>query len=755
MWAEIIPITASSGKHLIRIMPAEGMNVKGIRGLIINFRSIPRFSFHNFIFMKRRLLVFAILGLSTHVALAQNAEDSLRVEQLEEVTISAVRAAEDAPVAQVTVNRKTIERQFFGQDGAFLLEKLSPSLVSYSESGTGLSNYGQMRLRGIDQTRINITLNGVPLNDMIDQGVFFSNFVDFGNSIESVQIQRGVGTSSNGVSSYAGSINFESISLAKAKPSAELQFTGGSFNTLRASAEVNTGLQENRTAFYARVSRVQSDGYRYNTSTAANSLFFSGAYFGEKHAFKFTGFAGQSQNGLGYTPVPLAQIQQDPRTNLVSENDIDNFGQYLFQLQHTYRIGAKSSLVSTVYHGGAGGDFPWGYATDTLGGFEQINYPLYNSHWGLMSNYNIKSETAGDFAIGLHTYTFNRRNLEYIIPNRNAPYYQDETSKDELAVFAKWEKAFSLGTEASDNLKIFADIQLRQLALGLGADPSFLGEEPAIPIRNYTFLNPKFGISYQLNQNWQLYSSFGRSGREPTRFDILGAVAVNGDNISLARDVNSVQAEYVNDLELGTRWNSESLSFQLNLFYMQFENEIAPIGEYIDAGFVQVYLNQEASSRQGIELNGTWDISNTFFNKANMLSLGGQLSLLQAQISSYQENDSSEVFENISPILSPQVNALVHLTYAPIKDLSFRLEARYLGEQFMELTNSEALTVPSSLVLNISANWNFYKKHALSLQVNNLTDELYYTYGAPDFSGGPAYFVQAPIHAYATLRLVF
>jgi iron complex outermembrane receptor protein len=246
--------------------------------------------------MKRRLLVFAVLGWSTQVALAQNAEDSLRVEQLEEVTISAVRAAEDAPVAQVTVNRKTIERQFFGQDGAFLLENLSPSLVSYSESGTGLSNYGQMRLRGIDQTRINITLNGVPLNDMIDQGVFFSNFVDFGNSVESVQIQRGVGTSSNGVSSYAGSINFESISLANAKPSAELQFTGGSFNTLRASAEVSTGLQENRTAFYARVSRIQSDGYRYNTSTAANSLFFSGAYFGKKHAFKFTGFAGQSQN---------------------------------------------------------------------------------------------------------------------------------------------------------------------------------------------------------------------------------------------------------------------------------------------------------------------------------------------------------------------------------------------------------------------------------------------------------------------------
>tara|TARA_R110001592_G_scaffold69489_5_gene213303 strand:+ start:27625 stop:29742 length:2118 start_codon:yes stop_codon:yes gene_type:complete len=705
--------------------------------------------------MKRRLLVLAVLGLSSQVTKAQNAEDSLRVEQLEEVTISAVRAAKNAPVAQVTVNRKEIEKQFFGQDGAFLLEKLSPSLVSYSESGTGLSNYGQMRLRGMDQTRINITLNGVPLNDMIDQGVFFSNFIDFGNSIESVQIQRGVGTSSNGVSSYAGSINFESISLANAKPSAEVQFTGGSFNTLRASAEVSTGLQENRTAFYARMSRIQSDGYRYNTSTAANSLFFSGAYYGEKHAFKFTGFAGQSQNGLGYTPVPLALIEQDPRTNLVSENDIDNFGQYLFQLQHTYRIGAKSSLVSTVYYGGAGGDFPFGYATDSLGGFEQINYPLFNTHTGFMSNYNNKTEVAGDFSIGLHAYTFSRRNLEYIIPNRNAPYYEDESSKDEIALFAKWEKAFSIGSSGSENLKIYADVQLRQLALNLGADQNFLGETPAIPTRNYTFLNPKLGISYQVNRNWQLYASFGRSGREPTRFDVLGATAVNASNIALARDVNSIQAEYVNDIEVGTRWNTESVALELNLFYMQFENEIAPIGEYIPEGFVQVFLNQQASTRQGIELNGNWDMGNTFSQSPNRLNLTGQISLLQAQISSYQPAGSNETFENITPILSPQVNGQLDLNYKPIKSFSFGIGARYLGEQFMELTNNDDLVVPSSLVLNLNANWNFHQKHTLSVQVNNLTNELYYTYGAPDFNGGPAYFVQAPLHAYATLRLVF
>ena len=159
----------------------------------------------------RVLLIISGLLISFSLRSQDEPVDTLAME-LEEISISAVRALPSEPVTATTVYRKAIENQFDGQDGAFLLEQLSPSIVTYSESGTGMSNYGQMRLRGIDQTRINITLNGVPLNDMIDQGVFFSNIIDFGNSLQSVQVQRGVGTSTNGVASYAGSVNFR-ISL--------------------------------------------------------------------------------------------------------------------------------------------------------------------------------------------------------------------------------------------------------------------------------------------------------------------------------------------------------------------------------------------------------------------------------------------------------------------------------------------------------------------------------------------------------------
>ena len=314
--------------------------------------------------------------------------------ELSEVIISAVRANESDPVTQKTVNKQEIENKFIGEDGAFLLEKLTPSIISYSESGTGVGNYGQMRLRGIDQTRINITLNGAPLNDMIDQGVFFSNFIDFGNSIESVQVQRGVGTSTNGTSSYAGAISFESVDIGDSIPYARVQLMGGSYNTRRGSAELFSGRLHHGFSLYSRFSSFQSDGYKYHTSTDSWSFFISGAYEGKKDRLMLTGFTGRSRNGLGYLPVAINDIKADPRTNYVNENDIDNFGQSFFQLQHShlFRIG---SLVSSVYYGGAGGDYPAGYfETDSIYGSNspgnyklsnrlvQINYPLFKKYTG-------------------------------------------------------------------------------------------------------------------------------------------------------------------------------------------------------------------------------------------------------------------------------------------------------------------------------------------------------------------------------------
>lgn len=666
-------------------------------------------------------------------------------QSTETALITAVRAAETDPVSQVTRSKDEIEAVYTGQDGAFLLERLSPSIVSYSESGTNLSNYGQMRLRGIDQTRINITLNGVPLNDMIDQGVFFSNFSDFGNSLESVQIQRGVGTSTNGVSSYAGSVNFESLNLEDSDPRAEVQLTGGSFNTQRASAEVQTGRLKNNTAFYTRFTKTNSDGYRYNSGTSSYSFFLSGAWFHKKHTLKFTGFLGRSKNQLAYLPVALSDIQDDPKTNYVSPNDEDDFGQWMTQLQHQYSINDKIQWSNTLYYAGAGGHFPAGFP-DEDGNFTQIDYPLYNDHFGAMSNLSGRSSNYNfRWNVGVHAYTFLRTNEEAVVPNYTEPYYRDQSQKDEIAAFAKLEQKWN-------RWRIFADAQLRSVRLGLEADEDFLGMPTSIPQRDWLFFNPKVGISYRLAKATQLYASLGRTGREPTRFDILGSTQINDSNLELVKDQESVKAEYVNDLELGYRYRSSRLQYQINAFYMQFENEIAPIGAFIPEGFVQIYENQEQSRRYGVELDFLWNISSQW-------KWRGNATWMQAEISQYTDASTDRTFENVTPILSPEWNVQNTLSFHPRDNISVGATVRYLGEQFMELTNDENLIVPSSWVSDFFVEYQFTSFLRANIQVNNIFDELYYTYGAPVTGAQgmtePGYFVQPPRHVYATLHFIF
>jgi iron complex outermembrane receptor protein len=659
--------------------------------------------------------------------------------------IQGVRAPEDAPVSQVTRSQAEIEAVYTGQDGAFLLEDLSPSLVSYSESGTQLSNYGQLRLRGIDQTRINMTLNGVPLNDMIDQGVFFSNFTDFGNSIESVQIQRGVGTSSNGVSSYAGSVNFESIDIWSAEPGGQLQLTGGSFNTLRASAEVQTGKLENNTAFYTRFTQTEADGYRYNSATSSYSIFFSGGWQGNKHQFNFTGFTGRSKNQLAYLPVALSDIKEDPRTNYVSPNDRDDFGQWMGQLHHQYRLSPQIRWSNTLYYAGAGGQFPAGFQNED-GEFTQIDYPLFNDHIGYLSHLDGRSARYGlQWNAGVHLYTFRRTNEEAVVPNFSTPYYRDRSQKDELSGFLKVEKNL-------DRWRLFADAQIRYVRLLLNADESFLGISAPIPDRSWLFVNPKLGASYQLSSRSQAYLSFGRTGREPTRFDILGSTQINESNLELAQNPESVAAEYVNDLELGYRFRSASLQFQANAFFMQFENEIAPIGAFIPEGFVQIYENQESSRRYGVELDYQWSLTDQWV-------LQGQASWMQAQISQYYDRNLDMTLQNVTPILSPEWNLTQSLQYKVTGGLLLGAQLRYLSEQFMELTNSDELTVPSSFVVDTYLHLQATDHIHLQFQFNNVFDELYYTYGVPVTGATgqtePGYFVQPPRHIYATATLTF
>lgn len=649
---------------------------------------------------------------------------------MEGVIIQGVRADEDDPVAQSNVSKAELEKVYNGEQPTFYLEDLTPAIFSYSESGTKLANYGFMRLRGITQERINMTLNGVPLNDMIDHGVFFSNFTDISNSFESVQVQRGVGTSSNGVASYAGSINFESVNIEDREQGGQVELGLGSFNTYRMNTSLSSGMIDDKWSFYGSYSRILSDGYRYNTHTNARSFFFSGGYFGENDLIKINAFDANSKNGLGYEAVAESDLENDPRTNYLNENDKDDFGQRLVQLQHTHIFSDQFSTNASLYYGGAGGDYLYTFL-DEDGNQQQINFPLYNDHYGMMVNGFLE---AGNWEIssGIHGYIFDRVNEESFAPDFENPYYYETSDKKEFSWFAKAEWMHN-------DWKIYGDLQIRTNRLSIQPDYDYIGIPPEGDlVKEWTFINPKVGVSYDVNQNMTAYASAGRMGREPTRIDILGGFALGSANYDQAR-ADNFNPEYVNDYEGGIKLNYQNLSVSANYFYMDFKDEIAPIGEVMGFG-VQERRNIPDSYRTGAEVE--WN-----YLPVDFLSFRGNLTYMQSEIDSFTTG-AGNTYTNNTPTLSPEWIVNSEIQFTPLNNFTVGLSGKYVSDSFLEITNDPQMILPSYFVMDATLDYNV-KNITLRLEINNLSDEIYYSSGAPvdtDFDGvndEPGYFVNA------------
>ena len=692
------------------------------------------------------------------IALTANSE-------LEELIIQAVRASQEDPVTESTLSSTVLNRVYQGQQPVFLLERLSPSVLTYNESGTQMANYGGMRLRGISQERINMTLNGIPLNDMIDHGVFFSNFTDLGANFESIQIQRGVGTAPNGLASYAGSVNFETVRLKDRPQGGALNVGVGSFNTYRLNGNVSTGLVDDRWSMYGSYSSLASDGFKDNTSTSAYSFFLSGAYFGEKHLFKFNAFDANAKNGLGYLAAARSDIVGNPRINYLNPNDTDDFGQRLFQLQHSTKLNAQSSLQSSLYYGSAGGDYFYSY-DDGTGTLAQINYPLYNDQYGLMSTYFVEQD-GWKWSTGLHAYRFDRINEESVTPNFQAPYYRETSNKQEISWFgsAEW---------TLEQLSIQADLQLRATSLQVNPDYDFIGIASQGDLNyNWTFLNPKVGIYWKHHPGLSSYVSLGRMGREPTKIDIFGGFSLTADNFESASNTQ-FGPEYVNNLETGLRWNRPQVSVSGNLFYMDFVDEIAPIGEVLAFG-VQKRDNIANSNRYGIEVEwlsilkplasgaefGTAAGQDGSTRKESGIGLSweGSLSWIRGNIDSFSTADGMTYLDR-TPIFTPEWL----INQALVVDLSrrwnVRVEGRYVSESYMELTNNSEFKVPDYTLLNGQLSW-VGARMDVRVDIHNLLDVQYYSLGSPvdlDFDGSydePGYLANAGRSILVSTRLKF
>ncbi len=665
-----------------------------------------------------RFLFFLLVINSIHL-LGQNdkikIQDSLSLEQL---IITTTRANDHDPITFQNIGLDQIEKNYLGQDPVILIQEFSPSIVTYSDGGTDIGNYSQLRMRGIDQSRINMSLNGVPLNDMVDHGTYFSNFSDFGNSIQSIQIQRGAGSSHRGTASYGGAINFESPHIFNAYSKAEVQLTVGSFGTLRAAGEISTEVNDNGLGFYGRMTRTETGGYKYNSGSEAYSLFFSGGKISDQHMIKMTAFSGKTQNGQSYLNVPLSIIKDDPRTNFNDINDIDDFEQHMVQLQYAQYASEKITFNATTYYNAAGGVFPFSYGGD------QFMFGLENDHYGAMASIENKM-SSGTFSAGLHGYIFNRVNFEYITPLVTTPYSRDFTDKVEINAFTKY-------TYEVENFTFYGSAEIRTVSMNIEGDRK-LGS--ALHSKNrWTFLNWVVGTNYNMNSYSSLYLSLAKTNREPTRSDVLNRVE---------------KSESVVDLELGWKYKVSSLSLNANLFLMTFQNEITSIGALEELSYKEIRQNVDISSRYGLEavLN---------YSPTGRVDAALNIAWMDSNIKEYMNGDSR--FTNVKHIFTPNWVIQPRVTYNFSELASLKISGRYISESFTELSNNPDFVLPSSIVVNLQVDIPIVKNLNASLMLNNLFDNLYFTEGGPidtDFDGiveGMGYRIQPPRNFYLTLK---
>lgn len=675
--------------------------------------------------MKR--ILFVIFALANIMAFGQEQKDTATYVLKEVNIISTYRPTAKSPVTETVVGKTAIKETSNIQEVPVFLNN-TPSMTSYSDGGHE-NGYTYMRLRGIDQTRINFTLNGTPMNEPEDQGFYSSNFPDFLSSMNSVAIMRGVGTTTYGMSSYVGSINFESANICD---SAYQLFTGtyGSYNTSKISAEINTGLIHNKLGFYSRASMTSSDGYRNNSGNNGYSYFLSGGYIGNKHIIKINSFVGTSANRQAWLGASKHEIDSlGYRFNPNSATEWDYFTQSFIQIHDYYRINNKSSLTSSIFYNRLTGNWDLDLK-NTFGdpsGFT-LNYQLWSNFTGGMVNYRYILDKFR-FDAGINANYYERTHAAADKINDVDLFYKNKGVKNSGSVFVKGE--YDLG-----KLTFFGDIQYRLVKFSYVADkidPTSAG----MAAKTWNFISPKVGLTYYITKNVKTYIAIGKTRREPTRTDMFGGQ----DNLYYTDSTHTnttyivVKPEQVTDYEAGIKTIYKNIRGSFNLFYMDFKDEITLKGA-LGANGLPLMTNVSNSFRSGAELDLSIKVKNfTFINSS---------SYMYCQI----KTDSG----NFTPVMTPKliINQGVLYTY---KKLTLGLNGRYLTKRYLDLENLN--TLDNSFGLDASLMYKF-RKNDISINAYNVlgtSKNASYSNGYIGPDGLPRYFVDCPVNIYVTLHI--
>jgi iron complex outermembrane receptor protein len=674
----------------------------------------------------------------------------------DEVIVVASRAKEKNPFAQTTLHKEDIAKQNIIADIPYQLE-LTPSVVASSESGAGVGN-SSMRIRGTSIYRINVTVNGVPLNDPESQGVYWVNMPDFTSSVNSIQIQRGVGTSSNGSAAFGASVNFQTMTL-EPKPYANISSSIGSFNTFKENVSAGTGLINNKFAFDVRASKLNSDGYIQRGFSDHKSLYFSGTYYGEKDMLKAVAIFGEQKTGITWWGVPdymvdsirnfnpAGQYFDDDGNEQFYDGQTDNYKQNHYQLLYSREIN-KNLNVNATLHATTGkgfyeqykedddfsdyglnniqlsdtiiknGQYTYIFPDSTISSSDIIRQKwLDNIFYGATANINYhKNKVDATFGIAANNYDGDHfghikwAKFNTSIPN-NYEWYNNKGTKRDLSSFLKFQYAIT------KQLSAFADVQVRNINYTMsGADDDLM---PLDQTNNWTFFNPKAGVNYQLNQQQRMYASFAIANREPARADLKEALKNGGKKVPTY--------ETLNDVELGYEIKQTKYVLGINAYYMIYKNQLVNTGELNSVGY-PIMTNVDNSFRRGIELMGGVHILSN-------LSWNANFTYSQNRINDYVEysthydaswNETIEAKElgqtHIS--YSPEFIGSSIIRYEPIKGLGASLTTKYVGHQYFDNTSSSMRDLDAYLLNHIGLDYSYKFKNGprvnLQFLVNNI-----------------------------------
>lgn len=687
---------------------------------------------------------------------------------VDEVVVSATRANQKSAIAYTNVSGRELNKQNLGQDIPYLLN-FTPSLVTTSDAGAGVG-YTGFRIRGSDATRINVTVNGIPYNDAESQGTYFVDLPDLASSVSSIQIQRGVGTSTNGAGAFGASVNIQTNSFEK-DPYGEVNLSGGSFGTLKTTVKAGSGLLNGHFAVDARLSRVVSNGYIDRASSNLKSYYLSGGYYTDKSFIRLNVFSGLERTYQSWGGVPENLLKTNRTYNPYTyDNEIDNYQQDHFQLIGAHQLSRNWRLNGALHYTKGSGYYEQYRADDALSSYglppvvvgqDTIRKTdiirrlwLDNDFYGgvFSLDYNSHGKLTANVGGGWNQY----KGAHYgeIIWARFAGatdirqrYYEDNATKTDFNLYGK---AFY---QFTSNLNAYADLQVRTVGY------SFLGFNSQLQNvqqnANLSFFNPKAGFTYTLNDRSSLYASYGVGHREPNRNDYTQSTPESRP-----------KAETLHDWEGGYKVQSRRTAFTANLYYMKYKNELVLTGQINDVGAYN-RVNIPNSYRAGIELEAgvllakplRWNVNATFSrNKVKQYN---------EYLDNFDTGGQTVITHNNPDIaFSPNVIAGSQLLYTPVKGLELGLLSKYVGKQYLDNTSNESRKLDAYFVNDIRIIYSLKPKGlnemAFTLLINNVFNELYesngYTYSYVSegkVAADNAYYPQAGTNFLAGVRIRF